>query len=97
MLKLEKKTKVFENNTYDFSKDQLGENKFDLIFLDPPFLDENINELIEKIKKTNIADKNTLIIIHRNKKTKEKINNSLSILREKNYGISKIIFAKFLT
>tara|TARA_B100000073_G_scaffold97042_1_gene77123 strand:+ start:963 stop:1529 length:567 start_codon:yes stop_codon:yes gene_type:complete len=96
-LKLEKKTKVFEKNTYDFSKDQLGENKFDLIFLDPPFLDENINELIEKIKKMNIADKNTLIILHRNKKTKEKINDRLSILREKNYGISKIIFAKFLT
>ena len=45
----------------------------------------------------NIADKNTLIILHRNKKTKEKINDRLSILREKNYGISKIIFAKFLT
>ena len=73
-LKLEKKTRVFESNTYNFSKDQLGQIKFDLIFLDPPFLHENINELIEKIKKTNIADKNTLIILHRNKKTKEKIN-----------------------
>ena len=96
-LKLEKKTKVFENNSYNFSRDQLDENKFDLIFLDPPFLDKNINELIEKIKKANIADKNTLIILHRNKKTKEKITDNLSILREKNYGISKIIFAKFLT
>ena len=39
-------------------------------------------------------DKNTLIILHRNKKTKEKISDNLNILREEYYGISKIIFGR---
>ena len=67
---------------------------FDLIFLDPPFKDKRINELIIEIKKLKIASNQSLIIIHRNKKIEEKISNDLKILREKNYGLSKIIFGK---
>ena len=67
---------------------------FDLIFLDPPFKDKKINKLIIEIKKLKIASNKSLIIIHRNKKIEEKISNDLKILREKNYGLSKIIFGK---
>ena len=94
-LELENKTKVLDYDSYEFKKNQLSYNKFDLIFLDPPFKDNKINKLIDKIKKINIADKNTLIVLHRNKKTKEKISDNLNILREEYYGISKIIFEEF--
>ena len=96
-LELENKTKVLDYDSYEFKKNQLSYNKFDLIFLDPPFKDNKINKLIDKIKKINIADKDTLIVLHRNKKTKEKISDNLNILREEYYGISKIIFGRILS
>ena len=68
--------------------------KFEIVFLDPPFRDNNINLLLKKIKDSGVVSKNTLIIIHRNKKTKEEFKNELNISREQIYGISKIIFGK---
>ena len=41
-----------------------------------------------------ITSNESLIIIHRNKKIVEKISKDLIILKEKNYGLSKIIFGK---
>ena len=41
-----------------------------------------------------ITYKNTLIIIHRNTKISENICKDLIISKEKNYGLSKIIFGK---
>mgnify|MGYP001159474762 FL=1 len=96
-LELTNKTQVFDGDSYEFKKNQLFNDKFDLIFLDPPFNDDKINKLIDRIKKSNISDKNTLIVLHRNKKTKEKISDNLNILREEYYGISKIIFGRILS
>ena len=41
-----------------------------------------------------ISSKNTLIVIHRNKKISENISKDIIITKEKNYGLSKIIFGK---
>ena len=43
-----------------------------------------------------ILTKNACIIIHRNKKIKEKFTDKLKELRIENYGKSKIIFAQIL-
>ena len=64
--------------------------------MDPPFKDKNINQIIEEIKKLKITNNKTIIVIHRNKNLLEKITNNLFILREKNYGLSKIIFGKII-
>ena len=95
-LKLENKTKVYERNAYDLKESRLENKIFDIIFLDPPFKDKQINDLINQIKKFKIADMNTLIILHRNKKTKDNISKSLNILDEKYYGLSKILFSKLI-
>ena len=42
----------------------------------------------------NLLDKNGIFIIHRHKKEKDDFSSKFRILREKNYGISKIIFGK---
>ena len=94
LLKLNKYSKIIEKDTYNISQSQLNLKKFDLIFLDPPFKDNKINKIIEIIKKMKITSKESLIIIHRNKKIVEKISKDLIILKEKNYGLSKIIFGK---
>ena len=94
LLKLNKYSKIIEKDSYNISESQLNLKKFDLIFLDPPFKDNKINQLIEIIKKLKITSKDSLIIIHRNKKIVENISKDLIISKEKNYGLSKIIFGK---
>ena len=64
--------------------------------MDPPFKDKNINKLLRKILDLKIAHKSTLIVIHRNKKFKEDFIQDFKIIREKNYGLSKIIFGNLL-
>ena len=70
-------------------------NRFNLIFLDPPFKEQKVNELLSLINKSNILEKDGLIILHRNKKSKDTLNMKYDILLEKIYGISKIYFIKF--
>ena len=94
LLKLNKHVKIVEKDVYDINQLHLNLKKFDLIFLDPPFKDNKLNQLIGIIKKMKITYKNTLIIIHRNTKISENISKDLIISKEKNYGLSKIIFGK---
>ena len=94
LLNLNKQSIIIEKNAYNITKSQNNLLKFDLIFLDPPFRDNKLNQLIEKIKQCKITSENTLIIIHRNKKISENISEHLNITKEKNYGLSKIIFGK---
>ena len=95
-LDLNKKSQIIIKDAYKINKSNLIYKNFDLIFLDPPFKDKNINQIIEEIKKLKITNNKTIIVIHRNKNLLEKITNNLFILREKNYGLSKIIFGKII-
>ena len=68
--------------------------KFDLIFLDPPYKDKNLLIILNKIIESKILSNNGVIIIHRHKKELDEFPKNLKIIEEKKYGISKIIFAK---
>ena len=70
-------------------------SKFDLIFLDPPFKDTNLNNLLQNIEKLKLIVPETLIVMHRHKKTNDEFDKNLKVEREKIYGSSKIIFAFF--
>ena len=70
-------------------------DKFDIIFLDPPFKDKNLEELLDNINKKNILKKNGIMIIHRHKKENDSLPDSLKIIDEKIYGLSKITFSSF--
>ena len=97
ILKCENKCQIIENDVNklkDFN--QILNCQFNLVFLDPPFKDLNINLIIEKISEMKILTKNACINIHRNKKIKEKFTDKLKELRIENYGKSKIIFAQIL-
>ena len=93
---LENKTKIFNKSVFDIDKFLTSDDKFDLIFIDPPFRNDQINELIDKIEDLKMTLENTKVIIHRNKKTTEKINKKFVILREKILGLSKIYFGKII-
>ena len=97
-LKLKNKIKIFFNDIFELiEKQNIFKLKFDLIFCDPPFKNTNIEKLIESIFNKNLLNKNGIIILHRRKTTKEKLPNYFEIVEERTYGISKIIFGKFLS
>ncbi len=96
-LELNRNSVIREIDAYEISKENIDNEKIDLIYLDPPFKDKNLNKLLKKIVELKIAQNNTLIIIHRNKKFKESYVKNFKILREKTYGLSKIIFGKLLS
>ena len=89
-LKLDKKSEVIKQNIFTGLK--LAKSNYDIIFLDPPYKDKNISELIDKIFEINLLSKSGIIITHRNKNVKEKYSKNFRILEEKTYGISKISF-----
>ncbi len=70
-------------------------DKFDIIFLDPPFADNKFINEIKLIKKNKIYSKNHLIIIHRESKSYDDLSGILKPLIVKKYSRSKIIFGKF--
>ena len=72
-------------------------DKFDILFLDPPFVDKSYIEIIKLIKNKQIYKKNNLVIIHRDRKTKDDLKNILNVFLTKTYSRSKILFANFLT
>ena len=89
-LKLDGKFEIINQNI--FTNLNLTKNNYDVIFLDPPYKEKNINRLIDKISNKKLLKKGGLVIIHRNKKDKENYSKSFKVLDEKNYGISKILF-----
>ena len=66
--------------------------KFDIIFLDPPYKDKNIKNILVNINDKKILNKNGIIIIHRHKNEKDLFPENFKTIEEKKYGLSKIIF-----
>ena len=72
------------------------DKKFQLIFLDPPYKENRLNDLLKRIINAKILIKDGLIIIHRHKKSKNMLPHEINIVEERFYGISKIIFLKII-
>ena len=87
--------KVLNENAFNFFKNKELKNlKLDLIFLDPPYKEENIKTILENITKFKLLKETGLVVLHRHKKTKDDFGNEFTITRFAKYGISKIIFLK---
>ena len=90
----EKNFQIFKSDCFEFfnSYQKINE-KFDIIFLDPPFKEKKINKLIEKIIENKILNAGGIIIIHRHKKDKMEITDKIKIFDIRNYGLSRVYFA----
>ena len=95
-LKFLKNYTILEKNIYEDNFFLNLNMNFDLIFLDPPYKDKNLDKLLLKIRDGKILNKNGIIVLHRHKKEADIIPLSLKILEEKKYGISKITFLSIL-
>jgi len=78
--------KVLENNE---------KKKFNIFFLDPPFIDNDFIKILHMIKKNKLYDSKYIIILHREKKNREKLEDFINIILTKEYGRSKIVFGLF--
>ena len=70
--------------------------KFDIIFLDPPYKEKEIHSILNNLHKFKTLKPDGIIIIHRHKKEEDNFPDKFKIIEEKKYGISKIIFGKFI-
>ena len=65
---------------------------YDLIFLDPPYKEKALENILNKISENKILKDNGIIIIHRHKKEIDTFPENFHLIDKKKYGISKIIF-----
>tara|TARA_B100001057_G_scaffold493690_1_gene588710 strand:- start:4113 stop:4673 length:561 start_codon:yes stop_codon:yes gene_type:complete len=92
-LSCEKKISIIEKDCFQSIKGfKKFDDKFNIIFIDPPFKEKRLNYLLELIIDNKILDNDGVIIIHRHKNENEEILKKFKILDERDYGISKIIF-----
>ena len=94
-LKYENKSMVinidaFKINNKTFKKDQ----KFQIIFCDPPYKEKKIELLIKNIIEMDILEKNGIIIIHRKKGDLDTFPKEFDVIDKKNYGLSTFIFGR---
>jgi len=92
-LDCEQKTQIITENIFKIKNINYFKNKkFEIIFLDPPYKEKKLTDLLKTIMELKLLRKNGIIIIHRHKKEKDNFPIEFNILLEKYYGISKIIF-----
>ena len=66
--------------------------KYDLVFLDPPYKEKDIDTILIKIDEGKILKKNSIVIIHGHKSKIDNLPSNFKIVEEKTYGVSKILF-----
>ena len=91
-LKIVKNYEILDKDIYNDKVLSKLNNKFDIIFLDPPFKDKNLNQFLLKLKNFEILNKNGVIIVHRHKDDDDNFSEKFKVIEEKKYGISKIYF-----
>ena len=91
--------KICKNKEYEIflekainGLDRIFDIEPSIIFIDPPYKKENINLILTKILKNKIKFKNTFIVIETIKGEEILIPGELNILKEKNYGKTKLLF-----
>lgn len=85
----------FYNMDYKECLANLANNSFDLIFLDPPYKMENIEEILQLIIDNNLLNKDGLISFEMRKETKapNEVNN-LYLYKDRTYGIKRVCIYK---
>ena len=95
-LNYEKNSKIIEmdiNNSLSF---KVFQNQFDIIFLDPPYKEKKLFQMLENIVQFNLLKDEGVVIIHRHKKEIDKFPKKLKIIEDKLYGISRVFFGSYI-
>jgi len=96
-LNCEDKTFLFSSDVLEFFKNldlKLYKKKFNLVFLDPPYNDQKLLDVVKIIKKKEILDKKHILIIHREINSEKDIDKYINIIENRTYGRSQIFFGR---
>ena len=74
---------------------KINKEKYDIFFLDPPFVDKDFIKILQSIKKNKLYKKKHIVIIHREKNANDNLDGLVNTFITKQYGRSKIIFGVF--
>ena len=83
---------IIEKDIYDSDLFLNFDDKFNIIFLDPPYKNKDLDKILMNISIHKILNKDGIIIIHRHKDENDVLPKEFKIIEEKKYGISKILF-----
>ena len=89
------KTKIVEGDVFGLERLNSNLKSYEFIFLDPPFKELRIKFLLNMLKHKKILKRQSIILIHRDKKTLDQFPEDFKIIIDKNYGRSRILFGKF--
>ena len=94
-LKSEINYEIIESDILNKFKFKSLKLKYDIIFLDPPYKEKALEDIINSIIVNKTLKNNGIIIIHRHKKKIDQFPKKFQLIDEKKYGISKIIFGSY--
>ena len=94
-LNCSKYTKIINKDIFCLEKSNKDLMNYEFVFLDPPYRERKIKLLLELIKKSKILKRDSIILIHRDKKFVDEFPENFKVIITKNYGRSKILFGKF--
>ena len=86
---------IIENDVLNNLNFKNFNKTFDIIFLDPPYKQNELNKLIEVFSRDRLLSNDGILIIHRHKKQIDLLPKNFRILEKKIYGVSKILFGDF--
>ena len=89
------KTKIFKENVNDFLKRNINE-KYNIFFFDPPYADKDFINNLDLIKRNRLFQKNHIVIIHRDVKSNDNLEDLIKVTVVKKYGRSKVFFGLFV-
>ena len=94
-LKYENKSKIINIDAFKINKNTFKiDQKFQIIFCDPPYKEKKIELLIKKIIEMDILEKDGIIIIHRKKGDLDNYPKKFKVIYKKSYGLSTFVFGK---
>ena len=94
-LKYENKSIIIETDAFRIDNNIFKDDqKFQIIFCDPPYKEKKIELLIKNIIEMNILEKNGIIIIHRKKGDLDIYPKKFKLIDTKIYGLSTFVFGR---
>tara|TARA_Y100001970_G_scaffold253279_1_gene327876 strand:- start:4118 stop:4702 length:585 start_codon:yes stop_codon:yes gene_type:complete len=95
-LNLENKSEIFDEDILEFSRRIQLKKKIDIIFLDPPYKNEEYINTIKVLRDKDVLNKKHIVIMHRERKTNFELNKKINIIENRIYGRSEIFFGILL-
>ncbi len=94
-LNCSKSAKIIDKDIFCLEQSYKDLRNYEFVFLDPPYKERKIKLLLEIIKKSKVLKRDSIILIHRDKKFIDEFPENFKVIKTKNYGRSKILFGKF--